>query len=95
MLYFIVEFVKLKSRQRRLGMCEINIISIVITIVALNAVDTVLYNVYQIINYDCLNHHTQFYEAWTSISELFEDFIILTNGIFFMIMCLRVYQRKY
>jgi len=38
---------------------------------------------------------TKFYEAWKSVAELFEDLIILVNGIGFLIMCLRVYQRKY
>jgi hypothetical protein len=70
-------------------------VSFVLTIVTLNAVDTLVFNLEQIVHFQTIDLHTTFYEAWTSVAELFEDFIILVNGVGFLFICLRVYQSRH
>lgn len=92
LLFFIVF---LKSQYKLLKCSSISIAFIIITIYALNTLDTVALSITQIINYRNLIQKQPFYLAWKSITELFEDFVILVNTIAYLVLCLLVYKQKY
>ena len=43
-LYFMVHFIRIKMNQRRLSSCEVVTVSLIISVVVLNTLDTILFN---------------------------------------------------
>jgi hypothetical protein len=94
-LYFMIYFIRIKMIQRRLTMCEVATLSLIVSVVVLNSLETILFNFVQIWDWEHLNLQSDFNIAWTDIAELFEDVIILVNCIGFLLMCLDVHKKKY
>ena len=45
-LYFMIYFVRIKLNQRRLTICEVATLSLIISVVVLNSLETILFNIY-------------------------------------------------
>ena len=44
-LYFMVYFIRIKMGQRRLTMCEVVTLSLIVTVVLLNTLDSIVFNI--------------------------------------------------
>jgi len=93
-LYYMTEFLKLKMNQRRLTLCEMFTSSLILSIVFLNVLNTLLFNLYQAMHYESVNLYHRNYYIWKNVAEISEDIIVLVNGIGFLYICLKVYQGK-
>jgi hypothetical protein len=45
-LYFMIYFIRIKINQRRLTICEVATLSLIISAVVLNSLETILFNIY-------------------------------------------------
>jgi hypothetical protein len=86
----MILFLNLKMRQRRLTFLEISIVGFILAIVLVNIVDAFIFNIEQIISYEMIFEHQEFYKIWKSVTEMYEDIIILVNGIGFLLILLKV-----
>ena len=73
---------------------EIFIVGLILAVVFINIIDAFVFNIEQIINYDIIIEHQEFYQIWKSVAEMFEDIIILVNGIGFLLILLKVDQHR-
>jgi hypothetical protein len=44
-LYFMIYFIRIKMNQRRLTICEVATLSLIVSVVVLNSLETILFNV--------------------------------------------------
>ena len=44
-LYFMIYFIRIKMNQRRLTLCEVGTLSLIVSVVILNSLETILFNV--------------------------------------------------
>lgn len=55
MIYFFMEFIKLKKKQRQLRFYEITVIVFILITLAIEALDTLMFNMYLIVNFKTIN----------------------------------------